>query len=190
MARITYMQVKTKLLQFVRVPLGTDWTTDHLKCLDTMRYPLNEYKTSNKIFNWLPTLSRGHQNGQPVNPSGIYPVFALGQIHQFSSNKLLAVNPHQFFIIINLKGFCKYPTLFSVVYKRIYPPMIHAKQSEINLPSHQGCFLLRPHTHQNFTSPSFKSLTFFGPYWNHESMNKLFEPFLKEIFTNYIKKTF
>ena len=25
----------------------------------------------------------GHHNGQPVNHSGIYTVFALGQIHQF-----------------------------------------------------------------------------------------------------------
>ena len=44
------------------VPLGTDCTTVHLKCLGSIRYPLN---------------------GQPVDPSAIYPLFALGQIHQF-----------------------------------------------------------------------------------------------------------
>ena len=33
------------------VPLKTDWTTVHLKCLDSIRYPLNEYKTSTKILN-------------------------------------------------------------------------------------------------------------------------------------------
>ena len=32
------------------VPLGTDWTTVYLKCLGSIRYPLNEYKTSTKIL--------------------------------------------------------------------------------------------------------------------------------------------
>ena len=32
------------------VPLRTDWTTVHLKCLGSIRYPLYEYKTSTKIL--------------------------------------------------------------------------------------------------------------------------------------------
>ena len=44
-----HMQVNTKLLQFVRVE-RTDWTTVHLKCLDSIRYPLIEYNTSTKIL--------------------------------------------------------------------------------------------------------------------------------------------
>ena len=30
-----------------------------------------------------PKWGGGHHNGQPINHSGIYAVFALGQIHQF-----------------------------------------------------------------------------------------------------------
>ena len=41
MARITYMQVKTKLLQFVR---GSSWNwLDYINYCPSDRYPLNEY---------------------------------------------------------------------------------------------------------------------------------------------------
>ena len=36
-----------------------------------------------KIAYWSEMTSVWHHNGQPVNHSGIYPVFALWQIHQF-----------------------------------------------------------------------------------------------------------
>ena len=38
----------------------------------SIRYPLDEYKTSTKHFNWLQILSCWHHNGQPENYSGIY----------------------------------------------------------------------------------------------------------------------
>ena len=44
------MQVKTKMFVRGGVPFGIDWTTVHLKCLGSIRYPLNEYTTSTKIL--------------------------------------------------------------------------------------------------------------------------------------------
>ena len=36
--------------------------------------------------------------------------------------------------------------------------------SNVNLPSHHGCFLLNPHVHHSLTSPGFKSRIEHGPY--------------------------
>ena len=60
-SRITYMQVKAELWQFVRVPHGTDWTTVHLKCLGSIMYPINEYTgciKKNVLFDIFVVISR------------------------------------------------------------------------------------------------------------------------------------
>ena len=45
-----FVNEKRNCCNLFGVHLGIDWTTVHLKCSGSIRYPLNEYKTSTKFL--------------------------------------------------------------------------------------------------------------------------------------------
>ena len=55
------------------MPLGTDWTTVHLNCWGSIRYPLNEYKTSTKILTDCRHYPRGIKMASLEDISSIFP---------------------------------------------------------------------------------------------------------------------